>query len=216
MLRESIHDRTLQNKIAAAHREMLLGQRGCVLWLTGLSGSGKSTLARALEQRLSGRHLTYVIDGDVVRSRLNSDLGFGAADRDENIRRIGEVAALFADAGLILIVAAISPYKVGREGARHAAGSDRFFEVYVRAPLEVCETRDPKGLYRRARRDEIPEFTGVSAPYEEPESPELCVDTADRSVADCTDQIIDCLRSAGFLAPPPQPQSVVAAGAPEA
>ncbi len=153
------------------------GHKGGVLWFTGLSGAGKSTLALALEARLfaKGYHV-YVLDGDNVRGGLNANLGFSPEDRAENIRRVGEVAGLFADAGFIVISSFISPYRADRERARKAAG-DTFHEIYIKASLEVCEQRDPKGLYRRARTGEIPEFTGISSPYEPPESAELVVRT---------------------------------------
>ena len=155
-----------------------MGQRGCVVWFTGLSGSGKSTLARALEERLvSSGHLVYVLDGDNIRHGLNCDLGFSPEDRNENIRRIGEVAALFRDAGIVVLTAFISPYRADRDLARQAVGEDRFLEVFVDAPLATCEERDPKGLYVKARAGEIPEFTGLTAPYEEPPNPALVVNT---------------------------------------
>ncbi len=156
--------------------------RGGVLWFTGLSGSGKSTLAFELEQRLHKLGMqAYVLDGDNIRHGLGSDLGFSPRDRAENIRRVGEVAALFADAGIVAITAFISPYREDRALARRAAGAD-FYEIYIKAPLEVCEERDPKGLYKKARRGEIPEFTGITAPYETPERPELVIDTAKLSI----------------------------------
>jgi adenylylsulfate kinase len=166
--------------VETAMRERLNGHRGAVLWFTGLSGSGKSTLAHALDERLYRRGVhTYVLDGDNVRSGLNSDLGFSAAEREENIRRIGEVSRLFADAGLITITAFISPYRAGRERVRALLPAGRFIEVYVKCPLPVAEERDPKGLYKKARAGEIPQFTGVSDPYEEPEEPEVIVDTSE-------------------------------------
>ena len=150
-----------------------------MVWLTGLSGAGKSTLATAVEAALiRAGHAACVLDGDNLRHGLNADLGFSPEDRRENIRRAGEVAALFADAGLIVIAAFISPYRAGREAAREAIGAARFLEVFLDAPLAVCERRDPKGLYRRARAGEIAEFTGISAPYEPPEAPALTLDTA--------------------------------------
>jgi len=159
---------------------------GCVVWLTGLSGAGKTTLARALETELRERgQAVSVLDGDCLRRGLCSDLGFSPEDRQENIRRVGEVARLFADAGLICIVALISPYRRERERARAAAPPGRFIEVYVNAPLAVCERRDPKGLYARARAGELKEFTGVSAPYERPAKPELELRTDQTDVADC-------------------------------
>jgi adenylylsulfate kinase len=161
-----------------------LGQPGLVVWFTGLSGSGKSTIAVAVEKRLHqlGKAV-YRLDGDNIRHGLNSDLGFSEADRNENIRRIAEVSSLFKDAGIITLVAFISPYRKMREFAREKAGSAGFIEVYVKADLETCRQRDPKGLYQKARRGEISGFTGVSAPYEEPGNPELIIDTAQMSVA---------------------------------
>jgi bifunctional enzyme CysN/CysC len=176
--------------ITAEERERRNGHRGAVVWLTGLSGAGKSTLAMALERRLFAQGAAvYVLDGDNVRAGLNSDLGFSAGDRAENIRRIGEVAALFADAGMIVITAFISPMARDRDIARKAA-SDRFHEVYVAADLATCEARDVKGLYKRARAGEIAEFTGISAPYEAPHSPELTLDTADLSIDRCVDELV--------------------------
>ncbi len=166
------------------------GHYGAVIWFTGLSGSGKSTLAMRVEKRLFNKGLhVYVLDGDNVRKGLNSDLGFSPEDRTENIRRIGESAALFADAGFIVITAFISPYRSDRDRARQSAG-DAFHEIYIAADLETCERRDPKGLYKRARSGEIKEFTGVSAPYEPPERAELSVDTAASDIEGCVDQIV--------------------------
>jgi adenylyl-sulfate kinase len=163
---------------------------GCVVWLTGLSGSGKTTIARALEVELreSGRAVC-VLDGDCLRRGLCADLGFSPEDRQENIRRVGEVARLFADAGLICIVALISPYRRDRERARAAVPAGRFVEVFINAPLEVCERRDPKGLYARARTGELKEFTGVSAPYETPSKPEVELRTAEWDVAMCVAKV---------------------------
>mgnify|MGYP001235195543 CR=1 FL=1 len=160
-------------------RDALLGQKGAVIWLTGLSGSGKSTLAYALERRLvdAGR-AAFVLDGDNVRHGLNADLGFAPEDRQENIRRVGEVAALMAEAGLLVLVSFISPYRSDRQAVRDKLPPGRFIEVFVGAPVEVCEERDPKGLYVKARTGALAEFTGVSAPYEAPEKAELRVDTA--------------------------------------
>ena len=167
------------------------GHYGAVIWFTGLSGSGKSTLAMRVEKRLFNKGFqVYVLDGDNVRRGLNADLGFSPDDRTENIRRIGEAAALFADAGFIVITAFISPYRTDRDRARQAAG-DAFHELYIAADLETCERRDPKGLYKRARSGEIEEFTGVSAPYEPPEHPELVVDTGATDVEGCVDEIVD-------------------------
>ena len=176
-------------------RESRNGHLGCVLWLTGLSSAGKSTIATELERELFnlGRH-AYVLDGDNIRHGLGSDLGFSPKDRTENIRRIGEVAKLFADAGVICITAFISPYREDRNLVRRILPAGRFIEVYVNAPLEVCEERDPKGLYAKARANEIKEFTGVSAPYESPLSPELELQTDQLTVAECVTRVLDYLQ----------------------
>ncbi len=180
----------VEHRVTFEARNARNGHRGGVLWFTGLSGAGKSTLAMAVEQELFRRGFqVYVLDGDNVRHGLNANLGFSPDDRAENIRRVGEVAALFAGAGMIAITAFISPYRADRRRAREAA-QDLFHEVYVEADLETCERRDPKGLYKKARRGEIAEFTGVSAPYEAPEAPELAVDTAHSSVAECVARIV--------------------------
>ena len=165
--------------------------KGAVVWFTGLSASGKSTLATMLEQRLFelGRQV-YVLDGDNVRHGLCSDLGFSAEDREENIRRIGELAALFAEAGLIVITAFISPYRRDRRLARKAA-TGNFHEIYLQADLKVCEQRDPKGLYAKARSGEISDFTGISAPYEEPVAPEIIVRTGAMTLEDSLNMIVD-------------------------
>ncbi len=186
--------------VAPEDRARLFGQRGTVVWFTGLSGSGKSTVAHALERRLFDRgRAAYVLDGDNVRDGLNRDLGFSAEDRAENIRRVGEVAALFADAGLIAIVAFISPYRADRLRARQAAGDTRFLEVFLDTPLAVCEERDPKGLYRKARAGQLAEFTGVSAPYEKPEAADLVIDTATTPVEATVDRVLDQLARRGRL-----------------
>jgi bifunctional enzyme CysN/CysC len=191
---------TVKHRIGAEHRATRNGHRGGVLWFTGLSGSGKSTLAMAVEQELFQRgYNVYVLDGDNVRQGLNANLGFSPEDRAENIRRVGEVAALFADAGLITITSFISPYRADRRRAREAA-KEAFHEVYVRADLATCEQRDPKGLYRKARRGEIPEFTGISAPYEEPEAAELIVDTKLLSVEESVARIVDYVESRFIIA----------------
>jgi adenylylsulfate kinase len=171
-------------------RVRLLKQRGLVVWLTGLSGSGKSTLAVEVEHALyhMGR-LAYRLDGDNIRQGLNSDLGFSASDRDENIRRVAEVASLFQDAGIIVLVAFISPYRRMREFARQRAGQNHFLEVYCRADLEILKTRDVKGLYARAQTGQLVEFTGISSPYEEPLAPELVLDTGQLSIEEATRQI---------------------------
>ena len=181
----------VEHRVTGEERWQANGHRGGVLWLTGLSGSGKTTLAFELEQRLFGRGCqVFVLDGDNVRRGLSGDLGFSPADRAENIRRIGEVAALFAETGIIVITAFISPYRHDRELARRAA-TGAFHEVYLEAGLAVCEGRDPKGLYARARRGEISDFTGVSAPYEAPERPELAIDTGTLSVEESLDVLLD-------------------------
>lgn len=178
------------HKISNFDRKKRYGHSGGVIWLTGLSGAGKTTLAMLLEERLliSG-YACFVLDGDNVRSGLNSDLGFTVKDRNENIRRIGEVAALFAQAGLICIVAFISPYLSDRARARNSASSSSFHEVFIKADLTTCEARDPKGLYKKARTGIIQNFTGLTAPYEVPDNPELIIDTTQQSV----DQSLDIL-----------------------
>ncbi len=184
--------------ISCAEREQLLGQRGVTLWLTGLSGSGKSTVAKELERQLiNGGRLCYVLDGDNVRHGLNKDLGFSAEDRKENIRRIAEVSRLFNDAGLIVVVAFISPYREDRGNARQIIGTDRFLEVHVSTPLEVCEARDPKNLYKKARSGEIPQFTGISDPYEAPLHPDVALDTAQLAVDASVACLIDELKTRG-------------------
>ena len=188
-----------QSEIDQAAREELLKQKGCVIWFTGLSGSGKSTVANQVAAHLhqSGR-ITYVLDGDNIRHGLNKNLGFSPADRQENIRRIGEVAKLFADAGLITTTAFISPYRQDRDAVRDIMPPDRFIEVFVDCPLEVCESRDPKGLYKKARAGELKGFTGIDAPYEAPQSPELVVNTNELDVAGCTEQVIAYLMEHGL------------------
>ena len=181
----------IEHRVSTEDREERNKHKGGVLWFTGLSGAGKSTLAFALEEELFRRgYHVYVLDGDNVRYGLNSDLGFSHKDRTENIRRVGEVAALFATAGVICISAFISPYIDDRELARRAAG-DRFHEVYVQADVATCEKRDPKGLYRKARSGEIADFTGVSAPYEVPLHPDITIDTRALSVASSVQTLID-------------------------
>ena len=187
--------------------------RGAVVWLTGLSGAGKSTLADALERALFDRGMqATVLDGDRVRFGLNADLGFSAADRRENIRRVAEVAKLFAETGAIAITAFISPYAADRRHARDiVSGASRadlpFIEVFVDADLAVCEARDPKGLYRKARNGEIAEFTGVSAPYEPPPSPELIVDTSRHPVEHGVNRLLDVVLNAAGLSPSSSPES---------
>lgn len=170
------------HKVSQAERNARMQQKGGVIWLTGLSASGKSTLAIELERQLhEAGHFAYVLDGDNLRHGLNADLGFSAEDREENIRRVGEVAALMAEIGLIVISAFISPYRSDRQKAREAA-KGQFREVWVQASLETCERRDPKGLYKRARAGEIADFTGISAPYEEPENADMIIETDQQTV----------------------------------
>ena len=181
----------VEHRIPLEKRWAANGHRSGVLWLTGLSGSGKTTLAFELEHRLFAKgYQAYVLDGDNIRHALNSDLGFSPKDRTENIRRIGEVASLLARSGFIAISAFISPYREDRQTAREAAGED-FHEIYLDAALDVCERRDAKGLYKKARAGEIPEFTGISAPYEAPESPELVLHTGNNTVEECVDRLLD-------------------------
>ena len=186
------------SQVTAAERAAMLGQRAVTVWLTGLSGSGKSTIATELERRLVARQRPcFMLDGDNVRAGINRDLGFGPDDRRENIRRVAEVAKLMNDAGLIAITAFISPYRADREMAREIIGAERFVEVFLDASLEVCEGRDPKGLYKKARKGEIPEFTGVSAPYEVPGSPQIVLLTGTESAAQCVERLLaDLLRLA--------------------
>lgn len=176
-------------------RQRRFGHAGAVLWLTGLSAAGKSTLAMRLEERLMAEgYACYVLDGDNLRRGLNANLGFSPEDRAENIRRVGEVAALFADAGLICITAFISPYRADREQARRAAQHTGFHEIHLAANLAVCEERDPKGLYRKARAGELSQFTGIDAPYEVPLAPELCLDTGQESVASSLERLLAYVR----------------------
>lgn len=190
-------------QVSRQMREERLGQRSAVLWFTGLSGAGKSTIAHAAEKRLADMGcLTYVFDGDNVRHGLCGDLGFSVADRHENIRRIGEMVKLFADAGVISLTAFISPLREDRQGVRRLLGEDDFVEVYCRCSLDVCEQRDVKGLYQRARAGEIAEFTGISSPYEEPEDPELVLDTDQMTIDDCVDRIVETLRARGVIGAP--------------
>jgi adenylylsulfate kinase len=175
-------------------------QRGCVVWFTGLSGSGKSTISAAVQRLLfEESHHAYVLDGDNIRHGLNKDLGFSPADRVENIRRIGEVSRLFRDAGIIVLTAFISPYRKDRDIVRSILDEGRFLEVYVQADLETCKQRDPKGLYEKAIAGKIPEFTGISAPYEEPLSPELVVDTTAESVEQSARRVLDLLRARSVI-----------------
>ena len=187
-------------EIAHGDRQRLRGHKGVTVWLTGLPSSGKSTIARKLEKRLFDMGVcAYVLDGDNIRHGLNRDLGFSPEDRTENIRRIGEVAGLFTDAGILCVTAFISPYRKDRAAAREAVGEDAFVEVYCSCSLAECEKRDPKGLYKKARAGEIPEFTGISAPYEEPLSPAVRLKCDRLSLDEEVDLIISHLTKNGFL-----------------
>ena len=189
-------------EIGRADRAERLGQRGATVWFTGLSGSGKSTVAVSVEHALHqlGHH-SYRLDGDNVRHGLNGDLGFGPEDRDENIRRVGEVSALMADSGLLVLSSFISPFRAERSRVRglHEAAGLPFLEIFVDVPLEVAESRDPKGLYQKARAGEIPDFTGIHQPYESPESPELRLPTSELSLQDSATKVIDVLRQHGLI-----------------
>jgi len=198
--RRSTHITWHEGHVTREEREALLGQKGVTVWLTGLSGSGKSTIAAAAEQVLlrQGR-LAYVLDGDNVRHGLNKNLGFSPEDRTENIRRIGEVAKLFTDAGVVVLTSFISPYRQDRDAVRALLREGDFVEVYVAASVEACEGRDPKGLYRKARAGEIPEFTGISAPYEAPERPELVLDTEKQTVEESVARLVGYLDEKGYL-----------------
>jgi len=181
-------------------RSQVKGQTPCILWFTGLSGSGKSTIANAVEAKLyeMGKH-TYLLDGDNIRMGLNRGLGFSEEDRVENIRRIGEVAKLFVDAGMIVLTAFISPYRNDRERVRALVEPGEFIEIFVDTPLEVCEARDPKGLYKKARAGEIPDFTGVDSPYEAPVNPEIHILNNNITVEAAADRVIDYLQKKGYF-----------------
>jgi bifunctional enzyme CysN/CysC len=180
-------------------REDLLGQKGAVLWFTGLSGAGKSTIADALERRLHAkRKLTILLDGDNIRLGLNRDLGFAEGDRVENLRRVAEVARLMVDAGLIVLCSFISPFAADRAMVRERLAGSPFLEIFVDAPLDVCERRDPKGLYAKARRGEIRNFTGVDSDYERPAAPELRLDTSRYDVDDLADRVVTLLAERGI------------------
>jgi len=189
-----------QGAITREDRQQLNGHRGCTVWLTGLSGSGKSTIAVELEKRLLERCVrTYILDGDNIRHGLNKNLGFSPEDRTENIRRIGEVAKLFSDAGLVAVTAFISPYRADRDQVRAIMQPGDFIEVFVDCPVEVCEQRDVKGLYKKARAGEIKEFTGISAPYEAPSKPEMVIETSGQSVEKSALQILAYLERQGIV-----------------
>src|SRR5437868_12325637 len=187
-----------QGAVTRADREQMNGHKGCTVWLTGLSGSGKSTIAVDLEKHLCERGVrTYILDGDNIRHGLNKNLGFSPADRTENIRRIGAVAKLFADAGVVALTAFISPYRRDRDHVRAALGAGDFVEIFVDAPLEICEKRDPKGLYKKARAGELKGFTGIDDLYEAPEKPELRLDAGTKSAENLADEVIAHLRKTG-------------------
>jgi adenylylsulfate kinase len=213
--REVVDVRWHEPAVSRADRERAAGHKGCVLWFTGLSGCGKSTLANAVDRRLHARGLrSFVLDGDNVRHGLNAApallvdrhgaefatrFGLGPADREENIRRIGAVAELFVQAGVITLTAFISPYRRDRDAVRRMLPAGDFVEVFVTAPLEVCERRDPKGLYKKARAGELPGFTGIDAPYEEPAAPELVVDTTSAPPDELAGQVLAWLEAAGKI-----------------
>lgn len=187
-------------KLSADQRREKLGQKGAVVWLTGLSASGKSTVAREVELALVENGINaYVLDGDNIRHGLNSNLGFSPDDRKENIRRIGEVAKLFCEGNVVTLTAFISPYKADRDLARKLVPAGQFFEIFCDASVEECEKRDPKGLYKKARAGEIPEFTGISAPYEAPEKPELVLKTAQESLEESTRRVLNLLEEKGII-----------------
>ncbi|MCG9698302.1 adenylyl-sulfate kinase [Shewanella sp. Isolate11] len=190
------------HQASVSHQERVSanGHQGAVLWFTGLSGSGKSTVANAVDKMLHDNGCkTYVLDGDNVRHGLNGDLGFSDQDRVENIRRIGEVAKLFVDAGLLVSTAFISPFSADRAMVRDLLGDMAFIEVFIDTPLAVCEQRDPKGLYKKARAGEIKHFTGIDSAYEAPESPEVHVETATKNVQQCAQQVVDYLVEIGLI-----------------
>ncbi|MFO1463463.1 MAG: adenylyl-sulfate kinase [bacterium] len=187
-------------KLSPQVREEKLGQKGAVVWLTGLSASGKSTVAREVELALVENGVNaYVLDGDNIRHGLNSNLGFSPEDRKENIRRIGEVAKLFCEANVVTLTAFISPYQADRDLARKLVPAGSFFEIFCDAGLEVCEQRDPKGLYKKARAGEIPEFTGISAPYEAPAKPELILKTGQETLEESTRRVLSLLAEHGII-----------------
>jgi adenylylsulfate kinase len=189
-----------QAAITREAREARDGSRGVILWYTGLSGCGKSTIALEVEKRLfeMGKH-TYLLDGDNIRFGLNKNLGFSPEDRTENIRRIGEVAKLFVDAGIMVSTAFISPYRTDRDLVRALVGKGDMLEIFIRCDVSVCEQRDPKGLYKKARAGEIADFTGISAPYEEPLNPEIVIDSALLSIDECAQEVLDYLGAHKYI-----------------
>jgi adenylylsulfate kinase len=189
-----------KHSVTVNDRHKMNGYKSCVIWFTGLSASGKSTLANALCKRLHMMGIkSYVLDGDNIRHGLNNNLGFSPEDRKENIRRIGEVAKLFVDAGLIVLTAFISPFRDDRDNARGLLNDGEFVEVYLKCPLKECERRDPKGIYRKVRAGQIANFTGISAPYEEPENPELIVDTENCDLEEASQILLNYLRNKGIV-----------------
>lgn len=197
---ETKHITWHESEVTKAQRQTRNGHQSVLMWFTGLSGSGKSTVSVALEKALfeDGKQ-TYRLDGDNVRHGLNKNLGFSPEDRQENIRRIGEVGKLMVDSGAITVTAFISPYKQDRDNVRQLFEEQEFIEVYTQCSIETCEQRDPKGLYKKARTGEIPEFTGISAPYEPPENPEIIIDTEDNSVEASVNQILNYLKEHRYI-----------------
>ncbi|MBB3868839.1 adenylyl-sulfate kinase [Geobacillus sp. NFOSA3] len=189
-----------QTSITKKDRRKRNGHHSAILWFTGLSGSGKSTIANAVSKKLFDLGIqNYVLDGDNIRHGLNKDLGFSVEDRTENIRRIGEVAKLFVDSGQFVLTAFISPFAQDRELVRNLVEKDEFIEIYVKCPLEECERRDPKGLYKKARNGEIRDFTGIDSPYEAPVSPELILETDRYTIDECANQVLAYLRNRNFI-----------------
>ncbi|MFC8563162.1 adenylyl-sulfate kinase [Peribacillus frigoritolerans] len=181
-------------------RQALHGHKSFILWFTGLSGSGKSTIANMVEGRLHEKGIsTYILDGDNLRNGLNEDLGFSSEDRKENIRRIGEVAKIFVDGGIVVLATFISPYISDREDVRKKVQQAEFLEIYVKCPLEACRKRDPKGFYKKARKGEVTHFTGISDPYEKPVNPEIIIETSQYSIEECVRQIMNFLKDNGHL-----------------
>ncbi|MDG5787204.1 adenylyl-sulfate kinase [Evansella sp. AB-P1] len=190
------------SKVTKDDRRSLNKHSSCILWFTGLSGSGKSTLACEVEKELFQRNiLSYVLDGDNIRHGLNNNLGFSQEDRKENIRRIGEVSKLFVDAGIFTLAAFISPYKDDRQIVREMVDKDEFIEIYVKCTVDECERRDTKGLYEKARKGEIKEFTGISAPYEVPENPEIVIESDQQRIEDSVDKVLIYLVDKGYINP---------------
>ena len=203
MLKNTMSNKNIvwhDHHVSKKERSKIKKQKSCILWFTGLSGSGKSTIANAVESKLleMKRH-TYLLDGDNIRMGLNKGLTFSNEDRVENIRRIGEVSKLFVDAGTIVLTAFISPFQKERDAVRVLVNTDEFIEIFIDTPLEVCESRDPKGLYKKARKGEITNFTGISSPYEKPEKPEIHIINDKISIEDVTVQIVDHLEKRGYL-----------------